>query len=86
MNKSEDISVPTLLARVLYTIARQGFEAELMPGRLHVDLVLGHTQPIPSEIIRMLRKNGIEYCFQNKVTYTDADGTKRCRSHFRRLH
>lgn len=86
MNKSEDISIPTLFAGVLYTIAKHGFEAELKPGRLHVDLILGHIQPIPSEIIRMLRKNGFQYCFHDKVTYTDADGTKRRRSIFRRLH
>jgi hypothetical protein len=86
VNKSDDKSTPTLLAGILYMMARHGFEAELRPDQFHMDLILGHIQPIPSKIIRMLRENGFEYCFYDKGMYTDADGAKRYRSLFRRLH
>jgi hypothetical protein len=83
-SKSNTKPTPTLLAGILCMMARHGFEAELKPDRFHMDLVLGHTQPIPPEIIVTLRENGFEYCFYNKVTYTDTDGAVRCRSYFRR--
>jgi hypothetical protein len=86
VNKSDHKATPILLAGVLCMMARHGFEAELKPGQFHMDLILGHLQPIPSDIIRILRKNGFEYCFYDKVTYTDADGAKRCRSLFRKLY
>jgi hypothetical protein len=77
---------PTLLAGILTMMARHGYEAELKPDRFHMDLILGHIQPLPRKIIVTLQENGFEYRFFDKVTYTDADGAIRCRTYFRRLH
>jgi hypothetical protein len=86
MNKSNTKPAPTLFAAILYMLARHGHEAELKPHQFHTDLILGHIQPLSPEIIGNLRENGFKYCFHDGVTYTDADGAIRCRSHFRRLH
>lgn len=86
MNRSNTKASPTLLAGILYKMARHGYEAELKPDRFHMHLILGHIQPLPPEIIVTLRENGFEYCFFDKTTYIDADGATRCRSHFRRPH
>jgi hypothetical protein len=85
-NKSNTKSTPTLLAGILFMLARHGYEAELKPNRFYMHLTLGHAQPLPSEIIHILRKNGFEYWFLDKVTYVNVDGTIMCRSHFRRPH
>ncbi|MPZ06298.1 MAG: hypothetical protein GEU26_07760 [Nitrososphaeraceae archaeon] len=83
MNKSNFRSNPTVLAEILYKMAKHGCEVEFKPDRFHMDLILGHPRPLPPGIIVTLRKNGFDYCFFDNVTYTDADGKSRCRSHFR---
>ena len=84
MNKSNLRPTATLLAGILFKIARQGYEAELKPNLYHMDLILEHIRPLPHEIVVTLRENCFEYCFLDSLTYTDADGTVRSRSHFRR--
>jgi hypothetical protein len=84
MNKSNTKEAPTLLAGILCMLARNGHEIELKPGQFHLDLILGHTQPLSPEIIGALREDGFEYCSLDRITYADADGAIRCRSHFRR--
>jgi hypothetical protein len=86
MNEPDHKSTPTLLAGILYMLAKHGFEAELKPGQFQMDFILGHIQPIPSEIVRILRKNGFEYFSSDSVTYTDVDGARRYRSLFRRMY
>jgi hypothetical protein len=82
--KSNTKSTPTLLAGILFMLAKHGYEAELKPHRFYIHLTLGHAQSLPREIIHILRKNGFEYWFLDKVTYVDVGGIIRCRSHFRR--
>ena len=84
MNKSNSKPAPTLLAGILYKMARHGYEAELKPDRFYIYLIIGHVRPLSPETIAILRENGFEHCFLDKVTYTDADGAIRSRSHFRR--
>jgi len=85
MHKPNTKLGPAIMAGILDMLARHGYEAELKPGQFHMDLNLRHIQPLSPEIIGILRENGFfEYCFLDKATYTDANGTIRCRSHFRR--
>lgn len=65
-------------------MARHGYEVELKPDRSHMELILGHTQPISPKIFVTLRENGFEFRLEEKRTYTDLDGAIRCRSRFRR--
>ena len=74
------------MAEILYKMARHGYEAELKPYQNHLDLILGHIQPLPIEIHTILQENGFNYSFLDKVTYKDADGATRWRSNFRRIY
>jgi hypothetical protein len=65
-------------------MARHGYEVELKPDRFHMELILGHTQPLSPKIFVTLRENGFEFRLEEKRTYTDLDGAIRCRSRFRR--
>ncbi|HZD36599.1 MAG TPA: hypothetical protein VE130_15450 [Nitrososphaeraceae archaeon] len=74
----------TLLAEILCMMARHGYEVELKPARLHIDLIVGHSQPLPTELIVTLGEKGFGLCSRKKGTYTDIDGAIRYRSHFRK--
>ena len=84
MNISDSKSSTAVLAGILQLMARRGYEVELRPNQFHLDLTLGHLQPLTPEIFTTLRENGFEHSFLDKVTYTDADGAIRSRSHFRK--
>lgn len=84
MTESNAELAHTLLAEILCMMARHGYEVELKPDRFHLDLIVGHTQPLPPEIIVTLSRKGFKFCLTEKGTYTDVDGEIRCRSHFRK--
>lgn len=65
-------------------MARHGYEVELKPDKLYMELILGHTQPLSSKIFVTLREYGFEFRLKEKRKYTDLDGAIRCRSRFRR--
>lgn len=84
MTESDTEMAQTLLADILFMLARHGYEVELRPARFHTDLIVGHSQPLPTEIIDALGEKGFGLCLRKKGTYTDVDGAIRCRTHFRK--
>jgi hypothetical protein len=84
MNNPDTKGSSAHLAGILQMMSMRGYEIEFKRNLYHADLILGHLQPLPSEIFMTLQENGFEYRFLDKVAYTDADGAIRCRSHFRR--
>ena len=62
MNKSNLSSNTTVLAEILYKMAKHGCGVEFKPDGFYLDLMLGHPRPLPPGIIVNLRKNGFDYC------------------------
>jgi hypothetical protein len=83
MNKSNIRPDAKALAQIILSLARQGYEVELVTNRSCRVLVLGHKKSIPSELVLSLSKCRFECSYLDVSPYYDADGNRRRRSYFR---
>jgi hypothetical protein len=83
MNKSKVRPDAQALAQIILSLAREGYEVELVTNRSCRVLVLGHKKSIPSEVVLSLRKSRFECSYLDVSPYYDADGNRRRRSYFR---